>query len=141
MNKKTNAKKASAKKAPAKKVVKEEVKPTKVETKAKEEVNKTEASEVKTGTIGKSALISMVANKTELSKDNVSKVINALLETATEVLAEGKSINITGFGSLNSIYKPEQTRITFGKEITIPAHRSVKFKAGKTLRDTLSKKE
>ncbi len=49
--------------------------------------------------MNKTELIAAVAEKTELSKKDSEKVVNAVFDTITETLAVGEKVQLVGFGS------------------------------------------
>ena len=73
----------------------------------------------------KAELINAVAQKTELSKKDSDKAVTAVLDAITEALAAGDKVALVGFG-------------TFEK-IMIPASKLPVFKAGKALKEAVSK--
>jgi DNA-binding protein HU-beta len=89
----------------------------------------------------KSELISAVAEKSGLSKKDVSAVIDATIETIQEALKEGKKVSFIGFGSFEVVTRAPRVAKVPGtnKEIQIPETKSVKFKAGKKLKESLNK--
>jgi len=89
----------------------------------------------------KSELISAVAEKSGLSKKDVSVVIDATIETIQEALKEGKKVSFIGFGSFEVVTRAPRVAKVPGtnKEIQIPETKSVKFKASKKLKESLNK--
>lgn len=89
--------------------------------------------------MNKVELIGAVASKSEISKKDVEKVINAFTNVVTDTLVVGDKVAITGFGSFEvtehaaRIGRNPQT----GETIQIKASKSPKFKAGKTLKDAV----
>ena len=74
----------------------------------------------------KTDLIAQVAANTEMSKKSAELAVNAAFEALGKAMAEGEKITISGFGTF-------ETR----EPITIAASRSIVFKPGKALKDTL----
>ena len=85
----------------------------------------------------KAELIDNVAQKADLTKKDAAGAINAVLETIEETLNNGGSITLPGFGSFSVKESAERKgrNPATGEEITIPAKKSAKFKAGKNLRN------
>jgi DNA-binding protein HU-beta len=91
--------------------------------------------------MNKAELIAAVAEKTGLSKKDTEAVVSASLEVITESLAQGEKVQLVGFGSFET--KARAARIGRNprtkEEIKIPASKLPVFKAGKALKDTVSK--
>lgn len=87
----------------------------------------------------KADFISKVASKSGLSQKDSNEVIQAALDTITEVLIEKKSITFIGFGSFSTVEKAARdVRIpTSGKIVHVPAKSAVKFKVGKALKEAV----
>ena len=91
--------------------------------------------------MNKAELITVVSEKTGLSKKDSEKAVNATLEAITETLEAGERVQLVGFGVFN--VKERGTRIGRNpktkEEIEIPASRVPQFKAGKSLREAIAK--
>ena len=76
-----------------------------------------------------------------VSKKDTEAVISAMLDTITEALRQGDKVQLVGFGSFE--VKKRAARIGRNprtkEEIEIPATVLPVFKAGKLLKDTISK--
>ena len=89
--------------------------------------------------MNKSELITAMAEKSELTKKDAEKALNAFMESVTEALAEGERVQLVGFGTFEVRDRAErkgrnpQTR----EEIIIPASKAPVFKAGKALKDAV----
>ena len=91
--------------------------------------------------MNKSELVSAVAEKVGMSKKDTEMVINATLETITESLKTGDKVQLVGFGAFEVKKRAERMgRNPKTKEsIKIPASCVPTFKAGKALKEALSK--
>jgi DNA-binding protein HU-beta len=89
--------------------------------------------------MNKSELIEALAKATKLSKVDVSKVIDAFVETSKKELKKGGEINLVGFLGLKKVKRSARTgrNPRTGKELKIPAKNIVKAKVGKTLQDAV----
>ena len=91
--------------------------------------------------MNKAELVAAVAEKTALSKKDSEKAVNATFEAISEALSKGGKVQLVGFGSFET--KERNARIGRNprtkKEIKIPASRVPAFKAGKALKDAVSK--
>ena len=91
--------------------------------------------------MNKAELINAVAASADVSKKDTEAVITAMLDTITEALKQGDKVQLVGFGSFEvkkraaRIGRNPQTK----EEIQIPATVLPVFKAGKLLKDTVSK--
>ncbi|MDD3190948.1 MAG: HU family DNA-binding protein [Candidatus Pacebacteria bacterium] len=88
----------------------------------------------------KDELIDSVASKTDVSKKDAEKIINAVLETITNSLTDGQKVALTGFGTFDISKRAARTGVNPqnpGQKIQIPAMTVPKFKAGKSLKDAV----
>ena len=87
----------------------------------------------------KAELVTEVAAKSGLSKKDAEKAISGVIDTITETLAKGESIQLVGFGTFEA--KKRAARVgnnpRTGEEIQIPATVAPTFKAGKALKDAI----
>lgn len=90
--------------------------------------------------MNKADLVSVVAEKTGLTKKDTEKAINALFDTVSDTLVKGEKVQLVGFGSFE--VKPRAARIGRNpktkESIQIPASKSPIFKAGKALKDAVA---
>jgi len=91
--------------------------------------------------MNKAELISAVAEKTGLSKKDSEKAINATFDTITLSMEAGEKVQLVGFGAFDVKERGSRMgRNPKTKEgIEIPASRVPVFKAGKALKEALSK--
>jgi DNA-binding protein HU-beta len=90
----------------------------------------------------KTELIDKVADKTKLTKKDSAKVIDAMIGAISGALAKGNKVQLVGFGSFD-VRKREARKgrnPQTGAEIKIAARRVPVFRAGKALKDVVSKK-
>ncbi|MGB9885777.1 MAG: HU family DNA-binding protein [Moorellales bacterium] len=89
--------------------------------------------------MNKMDLINSVAEKTEMTKKDAEKVINAVFDSIGEALANGEKVQLVGFGTFEVRERAARTgrNPRTGEEISIPATRVPTFKPGKTLRETV----
>lgn len=89
----------------------------------------------------KTELIAAVAAKTQLSKKESEKAVTAVIDSITEALVEGDKVSLVGFGSFETKTRAERKGINprTKEEITIPSSKLPAFKAGKALKDAVSK--
>ena len=91
--------------------------------------------------MNKAELIAAVAEKAALSKKDSEAAVNAALEAITAALQEGDKVQLVGFGSFEVKKRAARTgRNPRTKEVVeIPASQVPVFKAGKALKDAVSK--
>jgi DNA-binding protein HU-beta len=89
--------------------------------------------------VNKSELISVVAEKTGLTKKDTEKVVNAVFDGIGEALAKGEKVQVIGFGTFDvrSRKAREGRNPATGATIQIPAVNVPVFKAGKALKDNI----
>ncbi len=91
--------------------------------------------------MNKTELIQAVADRTGLAKKDAEKALTALLDTVAETLAQGDKVQLVGFGSFE--IKEREARTGRNPQtrapIEIPATRVPVFKAGKALKDQVTK--
>ena len=91
--------------------------------------------------MNKTELVAAIAEKTELSKKDAEKALNAFTDVVAEELKKGEKIQLVGFGTFEVAERPEREgrNPSTGKAMKIAASKSPKFKAGKALKDTVNK--
>ena len=91
--------------------------------------------------MNKAELINAAALKADVSKKDAEAVITAALDAITEALAESEKVQLVGFGSFE--VKKRAARLGRNPKtkeaIEIPASVVPPFKAGKALKDAVSK--
>ena len=89
--------------------------------------------------MNKQELISVIAESTGLSKAETRKAVQAFIDTVAQSLAKGEVITLIGFGGFFAVQRSEKTakNVRTGEKIVIPARKAVKFRAGKSLSDTV----
>ena len=86
----------------------------------------------------KTDLIAQVAANTEMSKKSAELAVNAAFDALSKAMAEGEKITISGFGTFEIRERAERQGINpRTREPTIAASKSIVFKPGKALKDTL----
>lgn len=87
--------------------------------------------------MNKSELVSEVSESTDMSKKDVSKVVDAVFEAISTALQNGDKVQLVGFGNFEvrerSARKGRNPQT--GEEIEIAASKIPAFKPGKALKD------
>ena len=88
----------------------------------------------------KTELVANVAEKTEITKKDAGKVVDAVFETITEEIQKDK-VRIAGFGTFEIRDRAERQARNpqTGDKMTIPAKRAPAFKAAKALKELVNK--
>ena len=89
---------------------------------------------------GKAEIVDEIAAKAGLSKKQASEAFEVVINSITRSLKKGERVQLPGFGSFSvSRRDARQGRNpATGATIQIPASKSVRFKMGKDLKDTLN---
>ncbi|RME81482.1 MAG: HU family DNA-binding protein [Zetaproteobacteria bacterium] len=89
--------------------------------------------------MNKAALVEHVAQKAGLSKAAAQRAVEAVFGGITEALARGESVAIVGFGTFSVAQRAARTARNprTGETIQVPASKAPKFKAGKSLKETV----
>ncbi|MBA3716770.1 MAG: HU family DNA-binding protein [Actinobacteria bacterium] len=88
----------------------------------------------------KQDFIDRVASKSDLSKRDASKAVEAFLETVTEALRRGDQITFTGFGKFSTANRAARMGVNPrnpGEKVHIPASTVPKFSAGSSLKQAV----
>lgn len=89
----------------------------------------------------KAELIEKVAEKSNLTKKDSGKAVDAVIAAMTEALARGEKIQLVGFGSFEVRERGARTgrNPQTGATIKIAARKVPVFKPGKALKDAVAK--
>ena len=90
--------------------------------------------------MNKNDLIEKIAEKADLSKTDVNKTVDALIDVISEVLKAGDEVGLPGFGGFKVSQRAARTgrHPQTGQPMKIPASKSVKFKVSKKLKDLVN---
>ena len=88
----------------------------------------------------KDELMSAVAEKADISKKDVEKVMKAFTDVVTEEMKNGGTVQLVGFGSFEAAEREARQgrNPKAGETMMIAASRVPKFKAGKALKDAMN---
>ena len=91
--------------------------------------------------MNKTELISAIAAESGLSKADATKAWNAAVNAITNAVKSGDKVALVGFGTFEVRERAERTGINpqTKQTIKIAASKNPVFKAGKALKDTVSK--
>lgn len=90
--------------------------------------------------MNKGELINRLASKAGTSAADAGRSLQAFIDTVTEVLVEGDTVAIPGFGTFAPSHRParEGRNPQTGEAMKIAASTTAKFKLGKALKDALN---
>ena len=94
--------------------------------------------------MNKLELIEKIAEKANLEKHDVEKIMNTFVDVVIENLQNDKEITLTGFGTWSAKFRAARKGVNPQnptQKIDMPAITVPKFKAGKTLKDALKEKK
>ncbi len=91
--------------------------------------------------MNKSDLIAAVASKAGVSKKTAEATVKATLASIQEALKKGEPVQLVGFGTflVRSTAARTGRNPQTGKEIKIPASKKPAFRAGKGLKDAVTR--
>jgi len=87
----------------------------------------------------KQDFINKVASKTGLSARDAGKAVDSIMETVTETLKSGDTVNFTGFGKFSPSARAARQGVNprTGERIQIAASRVPRFTAGSGLKNAV----
>ena len=90
--------------------------------------------------MNKTELVAAMAEKAGLSKKDAEAALKAFTDAVAEELKKGGKIQLVGFGTFEVSERAARTgrNPQTKEEITIPASKAPKFKAGKALKDSVN---
>ena len=90
--------------------------------------------------MNKNDLIARVSDKTQLSRNDATRAVEAVLDVITDSMKAGEEVKLVGFGTFAVSNRAATTgrNPRTGAEIQIPASKQPKFKAGKQLKDAIN---
>lgn len=91
--------------------------------------------------MNKNELIAAVAEKASLTKKDAATAVDAMIASITEALANNDKVQLVGFGTFEVKERAARTAKNprTGETVEVPAAKVPSFKAGKALKDTVSK--
>lgn len=92
--------------------------------------------------LNKPDVVAKVAEKTGLTKRDVSAVVEAFIKLVEESLVQGVAVQLIGFGKFEVRHRAARKgrNPQTGAQLDIPAVDSPAFKAGQSLKDAVAKK-
>ena len=94
--------------------------------------------------MNKGGLVTEVSRRTDLSKSDVSAVVDSAMDVIKERVAKGDHISLVGFGTFQKQHRNQRIARNPRKPdvaIVVPARDIPQFVAGKAFREALMKKK
>lgn len=90
--------------------------------------------------MNKNELIDSMAAEAGMTKSNTAVALDAIVASITKSLKKGDEVRLVGFGTFTVSKRTATTARNprTGETIKIPAKKQAKFKAGKTLQDSVN---
>ena len=88
----------------------------------------------------KQEFVDQIASKTDLSRKDAAKAVDAVLETVTDSLKKGQDVTFTGFGKFSTQKRAARQGVNPrnpSQKVTIPAATVPKFSAGSSLKSAV----
>ncbi len=87
--------------------------------------------------MNKADLVNWVANKTGMTKKDVTTVLDALIEGVTKTVSSGDAITLTNFGTFLAVKRKASTKRNpkTGAPVKVPAKSVPRFRPGKQFRE------
>ena len=88
----------------------------------------------------KQEFVDRVATKSGLSKRDAGAAVDAFLDSITDALVAGESVNFTGFGKFSTQHRAARMGVNPrqpGQKVHIPAATVPKFSAGSSLKSAV----
>lgn len=91
--------------------------------------------------MNKQELVTMLSDKTNVTKAAAERFLNSFIETVSDALVEGDKVQIIGFGTFETRERAARTARNpqTGEAMKIAAKRAPAFKAGKAFKDAVNK--
>ena len=92
--------------------------------------------------MNKTEFITALAEKTGMKKTDAEKAVKGFTELVAETLKTGGKVSLVGFGTFEVLEREarEGRNPRTGKNMTIPASKAPKFKAGRGLKEAVNEK-
>ena len=89
--------------------------------------------------MNKTELIKGISEKSGLRIKDTENFLNSFIGTVTEAMSKGEDVVIIGFGTFSVAERAARTARNFrtNELIDVPASKTVKFKVGKGLKDSV----
>jgi len=96
---------------------------------------------VKFTNMNKGELVAYVANKTGMTKKDVTSVLDAIVDAVVKSVKGGEAVTLTNFGTFVAVQRKASTKRNpkTGAPVKVAAKRVTRFRAGKNFREVVAK--
>lgn len=93
--------------------------------------------------MNKRELINVVAESTDSSKREAAIMVDAVINSIADELANGGKVSLVGFGTFESVLRNERKcrNLQTGEDMVVPAKMAPKFRPSKSLKDAVAEVE
>ncbi len=90
--------------------------------------------------MNKNDFVDRIAEKSGLSKVDANRALDAVTDVIAQAMKQGEEVVLVGFGSFKSRIRPKRTgrHPKTGAPLEIQASKTITFKTGKKLKDTVN---
>ena len=90
--------------------------------------------------MNKNDLVAEVADNVGLSRVDATRAVDAVFDSISGALSNGAEVRLVGFGTFSVAHRAARQgrNPRTGEQISIAAHNQPKFKAGKTLKESVN---
>jgi DNA-binding protein HU-beta len=91
--------------------------------------------------MNKTEITKAIANKSGLSVKDSEKFLKSFMEVVEKTLSNGKDVALIGFGIFSVVKRSARVGRNFqtGKAIKVPPSKTVKFRPGTNLKDSVNR--
>ena len=87
--------------------------------------------------MNKADLINALAEQNGITKKEAEKAVSGMISLICDALKQGDKVQIMGFGSFEVKERAARTAVNPSTKVDIPASKTVAFKSGKALKDSV----
>lgn len=90
--------------------------------------------------MNKATLVNYIANKTGMTKKDVTAALDAMVDAVVSTVSKGDSVTLTGFGTFLSVHRKATMKRNpkTGASVSVKAKNVPKFRAGKAFREAVA---
>lgn len=90
--------------------------------------------------MNKASLVAYVANKTGLTKKDVTSVLDAIIDAVVKTVKQGDSVTLTNFGTFLSVHRGATTKRNpkTGEPVKVKEKNVPRFRPGKQFREVVA---
>lgn len=88
----------------------------------------------------KAEIVKEIVRLTGLRQQSVADTVDGFMMIVSESLKAGEEVTLRGFGTFRTVLKAEKAarNIHTGETVLVPAHRDVKFKPARELKEAVA---